>query len=81
MNNKEIKIVLVDDHELVLEGFKMLLMPHPDFVVAGEADSGKELKNLLQTVVPDIILMDIKLPGESGIDLCRYVKSIYPKVK
>lgn len=79
--NREIKIILVDDHDLVLEGFKMLLMPHTQFRVIGEANNGKELRSLLTSVQPDVIVMDIKMPGESGIELCKFVKINYPDIK
>lgn len=79
--NQEIKIILVDDHDLVLEGFKMLLMPHEQFHVIGEANNGTELRRLLLTKQPDIIVMDIKMPGESGIELCKFVITNYPQIK
>ena len=77
----EIKIVLVDDHDIVRDGLKVLLMNLPDIKVIGEVSSGRELLNLLENNKPDIILMDITLPKMSGIMVTEKVKLEYPDIK
>ncbi|HLO92058.1 MAG TPA: response regulator transcription factor [Lentimicrobium sp.] len=76
-----IKLFLVDDHTIVLDGIKALLTGQPDIMITGEAANGEALLNLLEHSVPDVILMDISLPGRSGIELCRLVKEQWPAVK
>jgi two-component system, NarL family, response regulator NreC len=77
----EIKIVLVDDHDIVRDGLKVLLMNLPDIKVIGEVSTGNELFNLLENNQPDIILMDITLPKMSGIVVTEKVKLEYPDIK
>ena len=69
-----VRIVLVDDHQVVREGFKLLLMAHDEFEIVGEASNAQSLFKLLKTVDPDIIVLDIALPGMSGIDICKELK-------
>jgi two-component system response regulator NreC len=76
-----IKLFLVDDHTIVRDGIKALLADHPDFLIIGEAQSGDILLELLKQNKPDIILMDIALPGKSGIVLCRLIKELYPDIR
>jgi two-component system, NarL family, response regulator NreC len=77
----EIKIILVDDHDIVRDGLKVLLMNLPDIKVIGEVSSGFELFSLLENIRPDIILMDIRLPKMSGIFVTEKVKKEYPDIK
>ena len=77
----EIKIILVDDHDIVRDGLKVLLMNLPDIKVIGEVSNGFELFNLLENTKPDIILMDIRLPKMSGILVTEKVKTEYPDIK
>ena len=74
----EIKIVLVDDHDIVRDGLKVLLMNLSDIKVIGEVSTGRELFNLLQNSKPDIIIMDITLPKMSGIVVTEKVRHEYP---
>jgi len=76
-----IKLFLVDDHNIVLDGLRALLTGHSDIIITGEAGNGDILFELLNSRQPDIILMDISLPGTSGIELCRMVKEKYPDLK
>jgi DNA-binding NarL/FixJ family response regulator len=77
----EIKIVLVDDHDIVRDGLKVLLMNLPDIKVIGEVSTGRELFNLLQNIKPDVIIMDITLPKMSGIVATEKVRLEYPDIK
>jgi DNA-binding NarL/FixJ family response regulator len=77
-----IKVIIVEDDELQRSSFAMAIeLRHPDLCVVGEAETGAELFALLHHVTPDIILLDIKLPDMSGVDIARRLKSERPDVK
>src|SRR3546814_20357290 len=69
-----INVVLVDDHELVRTGFRMILQQQPDINVTGEAGSAEEGLRLIRTLTPDIALVDVHMPGMSGIELTERVR-------
>ena len=69
----KMRIVLVDDHEVVRLGIKALLDQSSQFEVVGEASNAKEAIELTGKIRPDIVLMDIRLPGVSGIDACEEI--------
>ncbi len=77
---EQIKIILVDDHQLVRDGIHALLNITPDVCVVGEASNGDELLVLLQTMKPHIVIMDISLPGKSGIELTALLHQKYPAI-
>ncbi len=66
-----IKVVLIDDHQIVRDGIKALLKDETDIEIVAEAKCGENLLELVKETDPDIILMDISLPGKSGIELCK----------
>ena len=68
-----INVVLVDDHELVRTGFRMILQQQPDINVSGEAGSAEDGLHLIRTLAPDIALVDVHMPGMSGIELTERV--------
>jgi DNA-binding NarL/FixJ family response regulator len=76
-----IKILLADDHRLMREGLRSLLEEQPDFTVVGEADNGKTAVQLATDLMPDIIIMDISMPGLNGIDATQQILSICVKSK
>jgi DNA-binding NarL/FixJ family response regulator len=73
-----IRIVLVDDHQVVREGLRRMLELEPDMEIVGEAAESKELLTQVELLSPEIILMDIKLPEVDGIELTRQVKQKQP---
>jgi len=73
--------MVADDHQLFIEGLKALLRESKDIVLAGEAENGQKLLELLQTDIPDVILMDIKMPVMDGVAATRKVKELYPQIK
>jgi len=75
-----IKIFIVDDHYMVIEGIHSLLQNETDVEWMGHATNAASCMAFLQQQKPDVILMDINLPDKSGIDLCKEVKSIYPGI-
>ena len=72
------RIVLVDDHEVVRLGLKSLLERHPQFDVVGEAGSAREAIEQVATLKPEVVLMDIRLPGTSGIEACEEIVNKFP---
>lgn len=75
------RIILVDDHEVVRLGLKALLDHHIQFEVIGEAATAKEALELVEKLRPDLVLMDIRLPGTSGIEACEQITSRFPDSK
>ncbi|MGX2039442.1 response regulator [Methylocaldum sp. MU1018] len=76
-----IGILLVDDHELVRTGIEHLLNETEDMKVIGVARSGEEAIEQADRLRPDVILMDINMPGIGGIEACRKISQKYPQVK
>jgi two-component system, NarL family, response regulator DevR len=74
---KKIRILLVDDHDIVRLGLMALLKSQPDMEVAGEAGTASEGVKLAETLMPDVVLMDIRLPG-GGIDACQQITARFP---
>ena len=75
---KKIRILLVDDHDIVRLGLMALLKNQPDMEVAGEAGTASEGIKLAEKLMPDVVLMDIRLPGGGGIDACQQITSRFP---
>ncbi len=75
-----IKILIADDHTIVREGLKQILADVPDIKVAGEASSGQETLKKVRSHPYDILLLDISLPGMSGLDVLKQIKCIKPKL-
>jgi DNA-binding NarL/FixJ family response regulator len=78
---KKIKIILVDDHQLVRDGIKALLSGTSDIEIIGEASDGKELFQQLATLKPDLLIMDISLPDISGIEITKKICQDFPGIK
>lgn len=75
------RILLVDDHEVVRLGLKSLLEHNAQFEVVGEAANAKEALEQVARLRPDIVLMDIRLPGTSGIEACEEVTAHFPETR
>ena len=75
------RILLVDDHEVVRLGLKSLLERHPQFEIVGEAASAREALEQVETNHPDVVVMDIRLPGTSGIEACEEITSRFPETR
>ncbi|HET7143034.1 MAG TPA: response regulator transcription factor [Anaerolineales bacterium] len=78
---KKQRIILVDDHEVVRLGLKSLLEQHPQFDVVGEASSAREALEEVASHKPDVVVMDIRLPGTSGIEACEQIVNQFPNTK
>lgn len=75
------QILIADDHRMIRQGIRRIIEERSEFRVVGEAGDGAELLNLLNQVRPDLILMDISMPGMSGIEATKTIKALYPQIK
>ena len=75
------RIILVDDHDIVRLGLMTLLNDQPDMEVVGEASTAGEGIRVAETIVPDVVLMDIRLPGEGGIEAAAQITRRAPSCK
>ena len=73
-----IRLLIIDDHEMVREGLKAILTTEPDFEIVGDAANAEQAFELIERLNPDVILLDIRLPDISGIEVCRKVAERYP---
>lgn len=78
---REIRVVIADDHTLMRSGLKLMLSSQQDIEVIGEAADGREALELVSKLRPDIVLMDISMPGMSGIECLQQLASIAPDAK
>ena len=76
-----VRVVIVDDHALVREGTVQLLSQAPDLDVVGQAGSGEEAISVFDATQPDVALIDINLPGMSGLDLARHAAASHPSMR
>lgn len=75
-----IRILIADDHALLRAGIKHLLSEHADLQVAGEAANGQEVLDQVQRGVWDVLLLDMTMPGKSGIELIKQIRQLSPKL-
>jgi DNA-binding NarL/FixJ family response regulator len=80
MNDKNIQLFIVDDHYMVIEGIHSLLQNEKDIEWMGHATNAESCLAFLKSRQPDVLFMDISLPDQSGIDLCKQVKDLYPNI-
>jgi DNA-binding NarL/FixJ family response regulator len=75
-----IKILLADDQTIIRDGLRALLETHADIKVIGEAGNGKEAFEKATALHPDVVLMDIRMPGTDGVEATRLIKKEYPDI-
>jgi len=76
-----IRVVIVDDHALFRRGLEMVLAEEADIDLVGEASDGAEAVEKAGEALPDVVLMDIRMPRSSGIEACRAMKEVAPSTK
>jgi DNA-binding NarL/FixJ family response regulator len=76
-----IRVLVVDDHALFRRGLEMVLTEEPDIELVGEASDGAEAVEKAGEALPDVVLMDIRMPKSSGIEACRAMKEVSPSAK
>lgn len=81
MSHPRWRVLLVDDHEVVRVGLHTLLERYPCLQVVGEAASAEEAVSEAGRLRPDIVVMDVRLPGRSGVEACREIRSRFPETR
>ena len=76
-----IRIFLVDDHPVVRAGLTTMLQQHSDALVVGEAGDGETALKLLDRIAADVVLLDLRMPGLSGLDVLRAIRQLFPKIR
>ena len=74
----KIRLLLVDDHQIVRAGLRMLFQAEPDMEIVGEAGSGDEALACVPTLQPDVVIMDVAMPGMNGIEATRRIREVSP---
>jgi DNA-binding NarL/FixJ family response regulator len=75
------RVAIVDDHQLFREGLRALLEVWPDIEVVGEGENGFEALTLAEEKHPDVVLMDLSMPGMNGIEATRQLRGAHPEIK
>jgi two-component system, NarL family, response regulator DevR len=76
-----IRIAIVDDHEVVREGVRVMLRGEADFEIVGERENAEDIIEFVSQTRPDVVLLDARLPGVSGPEACRLLTDAHPEVK
>ncbi|MFO8010733.1 MAG: response regulator transcription factor [Dehalococcoidia bacterium] len=74
-------IILADDHDVVRRGLQFILESEPDFEVVGEADDGLETVRLVEEFQPDVLVVDVMMPGLNGLEVTRRVDEVSPRTR
>jgi DNA-binding NarL/FixJ family response regulator len=77
----KIRVLLADDHPIVRRGIRSLLQTAPDIEVVAEAKSGQEALSMVSDLTPDVLLLDMEMPGMSGVDVAKQLKSLRSEVR
>ena len=78
---EKIRLLIVDDHPVVRDGLRGMLENQPDFEIAGDASEGSEAVQLVESLHPDIVLMDLRMPVMDGVTALREIKIQNPQVQ
>jgi DNA-binding NarL/FixJ family response regulator len=76
-----IKVLIADDHAVVRQGLKQILQELPELTVVGEANSGEQMLGQLRTEECNLVIMDISMPGRSGLEILKLLKHEHPKLR
>jgi two-component system response regulator NreC len=78
---RKLRILLADDHKLVRQGFRLILMSQEDMEVVGETGNGREAVELAKTLKPDVVIMDVTMPELNGIEATRRICTMSPHIR
>lgn len=78
---KRRRILVVDDHEVVRLGLRLLLQGRPDFELVGEAENGAQAVALVERLRPDLVILDVRLPDRDGLEVCEEITRQHPEVQ
>ena len=78
---ERIKVMVADDHPIVRNGLKVALDAEEDFEVVGQASDGDGAVRMAEQVEPDVVVMDVMMPGKDGVDACREIMEMLPGTK
>ncbi len=74
------RLLIIDDHEMVREGLKTMLVTEPDFDIVGGAANAQQALEMIEQVRPDVVLLDVRLPDASGVEVCRTITERFPEI-
>ena len=80
-NTAEINIVLVDDHKLLRDGLRGIIEQNSNMHIIGEASDGREAIKVCSALLPDVVVMDVAMPGLNGIEAAKQIHKIHPDIK
>jgi DNA-binding NarL/FixJ family response regulator len=75
------RVLIVDDHAFIRRGVQSILQAFPEWELCGEADNGRDAVRLVDELNPDVIVMDVTMPGMNGIEATRVIRRAHPDVK
>jgi DNA-binding NarL/FixJ family response regulator len=78
---KRLRLLIVDDHEVVRLGLRLLLQNRPEFELVGEAESGAQALSLVERLRPDLVVLDVRLPDRDGVEVCREITARFPETR
>ena len=79
--NSNYRIVIADDHSVIREGLRGIILNEPGFSIVGEAADGKEVLSLLKSVKCELVILDIAMPGKDGLEALKVIRKEYPELK
>lgn len=77
---ESIRILIADDHEVVRDGLRLILEAEDGFVVVGQAGDGEQAVEMAGKLLPDVVLMDLRMPGMDGIEALEHIQSLWPEI-